>query len=256
MAWPVPIPSPSTPSTLVSPLSQWAPSRAPHPHRAWIDTHTNTPGQQPGSYQGWGAPCTPSPSAPDSRDPAAPAVPVPARPNLPVPPYPALSLYPKDHSPPAPGSCPGTGCTGNVAEPGSSHLPAGSRPGQEKPEIPSVSQPRSVFLQHRLATAQPGGPSRPPPSRLVLEGWGSGLSCASPGCCPSPHTPGWVMGRGASLPDLAQGRLPGHPLLVLPVPSALVHWLTPVPRQVGPPPTRGLWAGCWLPVGWGASHWC
>lgn len=34
------------------------------------------------------------------------------------------------------GSCHGTWCTGNTAEPGASHLPAGSPPGQEKPEIP------------------------------------------------------------------------------------------------------------------------
>lgn len=147
------------------------------------------------------------------------------------------------------GTVRGTRRTGMVEEPGSPHLPAGSRPSQEKPEIPSLSRPRSLFLRHRLATAQPGGPPRPPPSRAEMGPAGLGrLGCGQGGAsCRSPHH--GTRWPGSPRPP-REGKNPAGPRREAPGAGAGVRrGGSALARGRGAHPSRSPRMSSWRPAG-------
>lgn len=173
-------------------------------------------GQQPGSCLGWGAACTRSPSALGSgglaalwlRKPltvlaaarASPCLPASAR-------VPVTALVPRcphcHSSPPRcrgsgtagsmQGSCHGTRCTGNMAEPGSLPPACGqpARPGKARDSLGLPAQ--EPFPPALPGHSPTGGSSLASSFQAGAGGLGSGLSCASPGHSPSPRARGWAM---------------------------------------------------------------
>ena len=222
-------------------------------------------------------PCSPLASNPPgstcsshSAGDAAPALPLPACPPAPahsVPaPVPGTALVPhRPHchsSPPrcrgsgtagsVQGSCHGTRCTGNMAEPGSLPPACGqpARPGKARDSLGLPAQ--EPFPPAPAGHSPTGGSSLASSFQAGAGGLGSGLSCASPGRSPSSGAQGWAMPGGAVGHHCLAGHGPQQsaPGEAAGPPPSCLSCLHPG-RQFCPPHHGSSWAGCWLPAAGG-----